>query len=59
MMATTPLLQGQQRQLVAYASLTTAEMPSQQGQQLPSQQLQSCLHINGNNAIATRATKPS
>jgi hypothetical protein len=26
-------------------------MPSQQGQQLPSQQRQRCLHINGNNAI--------
>jgi hypothetical protein len=26
-------------------------MPSQQGQQLPLQQQQRCLHINGNNTI--------
>jgi hypothetical protein len=31
----------------------------QQGQQLPLQQQQRCLHINGNNAIVTRATTPS
>jgi hypothetical protein len=36
MTAMAPLLQGQQLQLNDYASLTTAEMSSQQGQQLPS-----------------------
>jgi hypothetical protein len=51
MTAITQLLQGQQRQLDDYASLTAAEAPSQQGQQLPLQRQQRCLHINGNNAI--------
>jgi hypothetical protein len=51
MTATTPFLQGQQHQLDDYASLTAAETPSQQGQQLPLQRWQRCLHINGNNAI--------
>jgi hypothetical protein len=51
MTATTPLLQGQQRQLDDYASLTAAEMPLQQGQRLPLQQWHRCLHTNGNNAI--------
>jgi hypothetical protein len=45
------LLQGQQHQLDDYTSLTAAEMPSQQGQQLPLQQRQRRLHINSNNAI--------
>jgi hypothetical protein len=35
MAVTTPLLQGQQRQLDDYASLTAAETPSQQEQQSP------------------------
>jgi hypothetical protein len=35
-----------------------AEMPSQQGGQLPLQQWQRCLPINGNNTIATRASTP-
>jgi hypothetical protein len=51
MTATTPFLRGQQHQLDDYASLTVAETPSQQGQQLPLQRRQRCLHINGNNAI--------
>jgi hypothetical protein len=51
MTAITPLLRRQQHQLDDYASLTAAKMPSQQGQQLPLQQWQRCLHINGNNAI--------
>jgi hypothetical protein len=55
MMATTPLLKGQQCQLDNYASLTTAKAPLQQGWQLPLGQLQ---RINSNNAIATRATMP-
>jgi hypothetical protein len=38
MMATTPLLQGQQRQLDDYASLTATEMPSQCRQQSPLRQ---------------------
>jgi hypothetical protein len=58
MMATTPLLQWQQCQLIDYASLTTAETPLQQGQQSPLQWQQRHLLINGNNAIATRATMP-
>jgi hypothetical protein len=58
MMATTPLLQGQQHQLNNYASSTRAEMPSQQGQQLPLQQQQRHMCINSNNAIATMATMP-
>jgi hypothetical protein len=59
MMAMTLLLQGQWCQLNDYTSLTAAEMPSQQGQQLPSQWQQRRLHINDNNAIVTRATTPS
>jgi hypothetical protein len=59
MMATTSLLQGQQRQLNDYASLTMAETPSQWGQQLSSQWQQRRLRINCNNAITTRATTPS
>jgi hypothetical protein len=51
MAATTPLLWGQQHQLDDYAILTVADKPSQQGQELPSQWRQRCLHINGNNAI--------
>jgi hypothetical protein len=51
MTAMTRFLRGQQHQLDDYASLTAAETPSQQGQQLPSQQWQRCLHININNAI--------
>jgi hypothetical protein len=51
MTATTPLLQGQQYQLNDYASLTAAETLSQQGQRLPLQRWQRCLHINGNNTI--------
>jgi hypothetical protein len=58
MMATTPLLQGQQCQLNDYASSTAAETPWQRVQQLPSQQLQRCLRIKGNNAIMTRAIMP-
>ncbi len=58
-MATTLLLQGEQCQLDDYASSTTAEMTLQQGQQLPLRQQQRCLCINGNNAIASRATMPS
>jgi hypothetical protein len=58
MTAMTPLLQGQQCQLDDYASLTMAETPSQQGQQLPLQQQQRCLRINVNNAILTRETMP-
>jgi hypothetical protein len=58
-MATTPLLQGQQLQLDDYASSTMAEMPSRQGQQSPSRQPQRHLHINGNNTIMRRATMPS
>jgi hypothetical protein len=46
----TPLLLGWQHQLDDYASLTMAEMPLQQQQRR--------LHINGNNAITTRATTP-
>jgi hypothetical protein len=42
MMAMTPLLQGQQCQLDDYTRSTTAEMQSQQGQQLPLQQQQRC-----------------
>jgi hypothetical protein len=40
MTATTPLLQGQQYQLNDYASLTMAELPLQQGRQLPLQRWQ-------------------
>ncbi len=58
MTGTTPLLQGQQRQLNDYASFTMAETSLQRGQQLPLQQRQRCLRINNNNAIATRATTP-
>ncbi len=56
MMARTTLLQGQWHQLDDYASSTMAEMPLQQEQQLPLQQQQRQLHINGNNTILTRAT---
>jgi hypothetical protein len=56
MTATIQLLRGWQRQLDNYASSITAEMPLQQGQQLQLQQWQRCLRINGNNAIAARAT---
>ncbi len=59
MMATTPLLQGQWRQLNKYASLTMAERKSWQGLQLLLQQRQRCLRINGKNTIAMRATMPS
>jgi hypothetical protein len=51
MTATTPFLQAQLHQLDDYASLTAAETPLRQGQQLPSQRQQRCLHINGNNAV--------
>jgi hypothetical protein len=51
MTAMTPFLWGQQHQLDDYASLTAAETPLQQGEQLPSQQRQRCLHINGDNTI--------
>jgi hypothetical protein len=51
-------LQRQQCQRNDYASSTTAETPSQQGQQSPLQQRQGRLCNNGNNAIATRATTP-
>jgi hypothetical protein len=46
MTATTPLLREQQHQLDNYASLTALETPLQQGQQLPLQRWQRCLHIN-------------
>jgi hypothetical protein len=59
MTATTLLLRGQQCKLNDYASLITAETPLQQGWQLPLQQWQRCLHINGKNAIATREKTPS
>jgi hypothetical protein len=52
-------LQEQWCQLKDYASSTTAETPTWQGPQLPLQQRQICLCINGKNAIATRATTPS
>jgi hypothetical protein len=58
MMAMTPLLQGHHYQLDDYACSTTAEIASQQGQQLPLQRQQRCLRINGNNAITTRTTTP-
>jgi hypothetical protein len=58
MTAMTPLIQGQQCQLNDYASSTMAEMPLQQGQQLPLQRQQRCLCINSKNAIGTRATMP-
>ncbi len=47
------------RATMPYNSLTMAEMLSQQGQWLPLRQWQRHLRINGNNAIATRATMPS
>jgi hypothetical protein len=53
------MLPGQQCQLNDYASLTTAEMLSSQGQQSPLQRRQRCLRINSKNSIAMRATTPS
>jgi hypothetical protein len=58
MTAMKPLLQGQWHQPDDYASLTMAETPSLQRQQLPSQQWQRHLHINSNNVIMARATMP-
>jgi hypothetical protein len=65
MTATIPLLQGQQHQLDNYASLTALESPLGQGQQLPLQQWQRCLHINGtmpsraSTTIATTVKTPA
>ncbi len=58
MPATTPMLQGEQCQLIDYARLTTAEMPLQQGLQLQSRQWQKRLCINSNSAFSTRAATP-